>query len=86
MNPESDLPYHAQNLINGPVSIGNNCWIATEVIFLPNSSIGDNCVVAAHSVVNKHFPSNVIIGGAPAKVLKKYNFETHQWEKVKDDF
>lgn len=86
MNPESDLPYHAQDLINGPVSIGNNCWIATEVIFLPNSSIGDNCVVAAHSVVNKKFPSNVIIGGAPAKVLKKYNFDTHQWEKVKDDF
>ncbi|WP_459592381.1 acyltransferase [Enterococcus cecorum] len=82
MNPEEKLPYHAQNLTNGPVIIGSNCWIATDVIFLPNSSIGDNVVVAAHSVVNKKFPSNVIIGGAPAKIIKEYNFEKHCWEKV----
>ena len=85
MNPEEKLPYHAQNLINGPVTIGKNCWISTEVIFLPNSSIGNNVIVAAHSVVNKKFPSNVIIGGVPAKIIKKYNFETHKWEKVKND-
>lgn len=82
MNPENSLPYHAQNLINGPVLIGKNCWIATDVIFLPNSSIGDNVIVAAHSVVNKKFPSNVIIAGAPAKIIKKYNFEKHCWERV----
>lgn len=82
MNPEKNLPYHAQNLTNGSVIIGKNCWIATDVIFLPNSSIGDNVVVAAHSVVNKVFPSNVIIGGAPARIIKKYNFENHCWEKV----
>ena len=82
MNPEDASPYHAQNLVNGPVSIGKNCWIATEVIFLPNSSIGDNVIVAAHSVVNKKFPSNVIIAGAPAKIIKVYNFTTHRWEKV----
>ena len=82
INPENPLPYHKQALINGPVSIGRNCWIATEVIFLPNSSIGDNVVVAAHSVVNKQFPSNVIIAGAPAKIIKKYNFDRHRWEKI----
>lgn len=82
MNPENPLPYHAQNLINGPVMIGKNCWIATEVIFLPGATIGDNVIVAAHSVVNKKFPSNVIIGGAPAKILKKYNFDKHCWERV----
>lgn len=85
MNPEEKMPYHAQNLINGPIFIGKNCWIATEVIFLPNSSIGDNVIVAAHSVVNKKFPSNVIIGGAPAKIIKKYNYEKHCWEKIEND-
>lgn len=54
------------------------------MIFLPNSSIGDNVVVAAHSVVNKKFLSNVIIGGAPAKIIKEYNFERHCWEKVEE--
>lgn len=84
MNPESAIPYHSQDLINGPVKIGKNCWIATGCIFLPNSEIGDNVIVAAHSVVNKKFPSNVIIAGSPAKIIKKYNFETHEWEKVKN--
>ena len=83
MNPEDPLPYHAQNLINGSVLIGKNCWIATDVIFLPNSAIGDNVIVAAHSVVNKKFPSNVMIAGAPARIIKVYNFKEHCWEKVK---
>ena len=83
MNPETSIPYHAQDLINGPVHIGKNCWIGTNVTFLPNSSVGDNVIVAAHSVVNKSFPSNVIIAGAPAKIIKEYNFKTHQWEKIK---
>ena len=82
IDPENALPYHAQNLTNGPVTIGCNCWIATDVIFLPNATIGDNVVVAAHSVVNKVFPSNVMIAGAPAKIIKKYNFDTHAWERV----
>ena len=40
-------------------------------VFLDGSSIGSGCIVAANSVVTEHFPDNVIIGGVPAKILKK---------------
>lgn len=53
-----------------PVVIGNNVWIGRRVMFMAGSGVGDNCVVAAGSIVTKLFPSNVVVGGAPACVLK----------------
>lgn len=52
------------------INIGNNCWIGSKVTILDGVSIGDNCVIAAGAVVNKSMPSNSVIGGVPAKVLK----------------
>ena len=54
----------------GKIKIGNNCFIGTKSILLPGIEIGDNSVVAAGSVVTKKFPSGVVIGGNPAKVIK----------------
>ena len=54
-----------------PVTIGNNVWIGGDVTILPGVSIGDNVVIGAGAVVTKNFPSNVVIGGNPAKVIKK---------------
>ena len=81
MNPESDLPYHAQPLITKPVFIGENCWIGANVSILCGARIGNNCIVGANSVVNKTFPDYCIIAGNPGKIIKKYNFENHRWEK-----
>ena len=55
------------------------------MVFLPNSEIGDNCIVAANSVVNRKFPDNCMIGGTPARILKTYDFEKHEWIRVYDD-
>jgi acetyltransferase-like isoleucine patch superfamily enzyme len=52
-----------------PVSIGNNCFIGSEAVILKGVKIGDRCVVAANSLVNKSFPAGTIIGGVPAKVI-----------------
>lgn len=54
----------------GEVSIGENVWIGNNVMILKNSFIGDNSIVAAGAVVSGNFPSNVIIGGIPAKVIR----------------
>lgn len=54
----------------GKIKIGNNCFIGTKSILLPGIEIGDNSVVAAGSVVTKKFPSGVVIGGNPAKIIK----------------
>ena len=53
-----------------PIVIGNHCWIGTNSIILPGTKLGNNCVVAAGSVVNKEFPDNCLIGGVPAKIIK----------------
>ena len=52
-----------------PVLIGKNVWIGTRAIILKGVSIGDNCVVAAGSVVVKSMPNDVIVGGNPARVI-----------------
>lgn len=52
-----------------PISVGNNCFIGCRAIFLPGSGIGNNCIVAAGSVVTKKFPDGVLIGGVPAKEI-----------------
>jgi acetyltransferase-like isoleucine patch superfamily enzyme len=53
------------------IVIGKGCWIASGVIVLGGVTIGDNCIIAAGSVVTKSFGSGILIGGVPAKVLKK---------------
>ena len=54
----------------GKVIIGRNVWLGSNVTILKNSSIGDNTIVASGAVVSGVFPSNVIIGGVPAKIIK----------------
>ncbi len=50
--------------------IGKNCVIGVNSIILPGVKIGDHCVVAAGSVVTKDVPSNSLVAGNPAKVLR----------------
>lgn len=53
------------------IKIGQNCWIGAKVTILDGVEIGDGCVIAAGSVINKSFESNSVIGGVPAKLIKK---------------
>lgn len=54
-----------------PVKIGNNVWIGANVAILKGVTIGDNSIVATHSVVTKDIPENCIFAGEPAKLIKK---------------
>lgn len=54
-----------------PVSIGDNVLIGTKAIIMPGVTIGNNVVIGAHSVVTKNVPSNTVVAGIPAKVIKK---------------
>ncbi len=54
----------------GGIKIGKDCWIGAKVTILDGTIIGDHCVVAAGAVVTGHFPSGVVIGGIPAKILR----------------
>ncbi|MES2376131.1 MAG: acyltransferase [Bacteroidota bacterium] len=59
-----------QGVTKQPVVIGNNCWLGGGITILAGVILGDGCVVAAGSVVNKSFPANSIIAGVPAKLIK----------------
>lgn len=63
------------------VVIGDGAWIGENVCIV-GVSVGKNSVIGANSVVNKDIPDFCIAVGAPAKVIKKYNFETNSWEKT----
>lgn len=59
-----------RSYISKPVKIGSNVWIGLNAIILPGVCIGDGSVVAAGAVVDKDIPSNTIVGGVPAKIIK----------------
>lgn len=54
-----------------PIKIGNNVWIGSNVTVLPGVTIGEWAVIAAGSVVTKDVLPYTVVGGAPAKVIKK---------------
>ena len=53
------------------VSIGPGCWLGARVTILGGTSLGAGCIVAAGAVVRGHFPPWSIIGGVPARVIKR---------------
>lgn len=59
------------DLVTKPINIGKCCWVATASTLLPGVSLGDFCVVGANSVVTKCFDNYSVVGGNPAKFIKK---------------
>lgn len=54
-----------------PVTIGDNCWIASNVVICAGVRIGDNCVIGAGSVVTKDIPSDSFAAGSPCRVIRE---------------
>ena len=60
-----------QGITTKPVFIGDDVWIGANAVILPGVTIGKHCVVAAGAVVTKDVQDNTIVGGVPAKEIKK---------------
>ena len=54
-----------------PVNIGKDVWFGANVTVLPGVTIGDRAVIGAGSVVTKDVPSDVVVVGNPAHVVKR---------------
>ncbi len=81
-NDSPVTPPDNRPLVTTPVSIGNCVWLGEGVAVLPGSKIGSGCIIGAHAVVKGEIPDYCIAVGAPAKPVKKYNFETSSWERI----
>ena len=68
-HPLSSQERHS--LVPRPIHIKKNAWIGANATILHGVTIGENSVVAAGSVVSKDVPDNVVVGGTPAKIIKK---------------
>ena len=52
-------------------TIGNDVWIGARAMIKPGVSIGDGAIIGAHAIVTKNVPAYAIVGGVPAKVIKR---------------
>lgn len=68
-------------LVTSPVKIGDRVWIGEGARILPGVTIGDGCIVGANAVVTRSFSPNTIVGGIPAKIIKRWNDELQIWER-----
>lgn len=55
----------------GDIVIGNDVWIGYEAVIMAGVHIGDGAIIAARTVVTKDVPPYTIVGGTPAKEIRK---------------
>lgn len=66
-----DVSSPIMELTYAPITIGSNAWIAARAIVMPGRTVGDGAVVAAGGVVVDDVAPWTIVGGNPAKFIKK---------------
>lgn len=66
---------------NHYVEIGEGSWLGENVCVL-GALIGKHCVIGANSVVTHDIPDYSVAVGAPAKVIKQYDFDKKEWIKI----
>lgn len=72
LDPEQRrLNLNEEYTLRKPIKIGDNCFIGMNSIILKGTTLGDNVVVGAGSVVHGQFPDNCIIAGNPAKIIRR---------------
>ena len=59
------------DMIPQPITVGKGVWIGSHSTILAGVTIGDGSIVAAGAVVTKDVPPKTVVGGVPAKVIKK---------------
>ena len=77
-----EIPIKDQPVVqNGTVEIGEGSWLGENVCVI-GANVGKHCVIGANSVVTKDIPDYSVAVGAPARVIKRYNFDDQKWVRV----
>ena len=67
---EVERPIREQGIYKRNVDIGHNVWIGYGACILRGVRVGDNAVIGTSSVVTSNVPSNAVVGGIPAKLIR----------------
>ena len=70
-----ETPIGLQVLDEAPVRIGPGCWLATNVVVLPGTTLGRHVTVAAGAVVGGDVPDYSVVAGVPGKVIRTWTAE-----------
>ncbi|OOQ56716.1 acyltransferase [Mucilaginibacter pedocola] len=76
------LPIRMQKVTTAPIVIEDEAWIGANAVITAGVTIGKHSVVAAGAVVTKSVPPYCVVAGNPAKIIKRYNFEEKEWQRV----
>lgn len=77
--PVIDQPIYSK----GHLLIKDDCFIGVNAVIVGNIRIGKHSVIGANSVVTHDVPDYCVVAGAPAKIIKKYDFKKKEWLEVK---
>lgn len=81
---DPEVPVGRQFGAHQPVSIGAGTWIGHGAMILPGTTIGRNVVVAAGSVVRGDVPDHSVVGGVPARLIRRLE-PGAGWVRVRED-
>ena len=68
---ERTPPHLSQLPFKGDTVVGNDVWLGRECVIMPGVTIGDGAIVAAYSVVTRDVEPYAVVGGNPARFIKK---------------
>jgi acetyltransferase-like isoleucine patch superfamily enzyme len=71
-----------QKVVTKQITVCDDVWIGANSVITAGVTIGKHSVIGAGSVVTKDIPEYCVAVGNPAKVIKKFNFETGNWDRV----
>ena len=67
-----------------PITVGDNCWICSNVTIVGGVTIGSGCVIGAGSVVIRDIPDNSFAAGNPCRVIRQINEQDREnYKKMK---
>ena len=78
---EVERPIRVQGIYKRETIVGSNVWIGYGACILRGVRVGDNAVIGTSAVCTSDVPSNAIVGGVPAKLIRMRDEpRTLRWE------
>jgi acetyltransferase-like isoleucine patch superfamily enzyme len=76
-----ETPIRQQPVTTAPIRIGRGTWIGANAVVTAGVRIGAQSVVAAGSVVTKDVPDRCVVGGNPAKIIRRFDPASGEWQR-----